>query len=127
MSSNDVQFILSQFPQITEAVVYGVKVPFESGKAGMASIQAVENPPTTQFLHDLADFQSRRLPRYAFPVFLRFDAPSEKTHTFKSIKTRLAIDSFHTTNVFVWDKSFGRYEALTDELMRQIQAGKYRF
>ena len=67
VSTNEVAEILSVFPGIKEANVYGVLVPGSDGRAGMAAIVAADDLDYAKFGLYVAD----KLPAYAIPNFLR--------------------------------------------------------
>lgn len=130
VSTTEVESILALHPQIAEAVVYGVEVPGNDGRAGMAAI--TPNVPADEL--DLADLQrylARELPPYAVPLFLRLREQMETTGTFKYKKTDLKSEGFDPGKVddpmfVLLDRERG-YEPLTGEVHEGIQAGAYRF
>lgn len=90
VATNEVAAVLSGFPGVTQANVYGVAVQGYDGRAGMAAIVS-ETPP------DLAKLRAhveKELPHYARPVFLRLSGESETTSTFKFKKTNLVKAGF---------------------------------
>ncbi len=108
VSTTQVAEILSAYPGITEAIVYGVQVPGEDGRACMAALTT-----TPDFDIDaLPAFLDRQLPAYARPMFLRLCTDIETTGTFKPIKTALIREAYDTTLV-------------TDPLFRHAD-GEYR-
>jgi acyl-CoA synthetase (AMP-forming)/AMP-acid ligase II len=97
VSTNEVSDVVSEFPEIAEANVYGVLVPNSDGRAGCAAIVPIEgvqvNPkPGTGLPLDfrgLAEHCLSRLPRYAVPIFIRVVRELEYTGTMKLRKGRL--------------------------------------
>src|SRR5690554_6010329 len=83
VATTEVEAELHNFEPITEAVVYGVKVPFAEGRAGMASL--IVEPGRTfdvqRFYHHIKE----KLPDYALPLFVRLRQQHETTTTFKII------------------------------------------
>ena len=67
VSTTEVAAVLRGCPGVTDAVVYGVAVPGEEGRAGMAAITTDEGFDLDALRAHLA----ARLPRYAQPLFLR--------------------------------------------------------
>ena len=115
VSASQVSGALCRYPCISGAVVYGVAVPGEDGRAGMAAV-------TTQDGFDLAglhDFLAANLPPFALPLFLRICSEIETTATFKTVKTRLAAEGYDRAIVadpiFKLDRPARRYKAWGDE------------
>ncbi|KAI1408240.1 fatty acid transporter [Hypoxylon sp. FL1857] len=98
VSTTEVADIVGSFPQVAEANVYGVEVPFADGRAGCAAIVAadgisakVEDIASERGLDlkGLAEHCLTRLPQYAVPIFLRVVKQLEYTGTMKLQKGRL--------------------------------------
>jgi fatty-acyl-CoA synthase len=90
VSTTEVSEIITGFPGVHEANVYGVEVAGCEGRAGMAAI--VCEPDL-----DLAALRAHlavRLPDYARPLFLRIRDEIEVTGTFKQKKLDLAREGF---------------------------------
>ncbi len=66
VSTSEVAQVLSAFPGVKEANVYGVRVPGADGRAGMAALVVEE----TIDLNGLHKHLERELPAYARPLFL---------------------------------------------------------
>ncbi|KAL4872136.1 hypothetical protein BDV12DRAFT_205508 [Aspergillus spectabilis] len=88
VATAEVSQILSQYPPILEANVYGVTVPNHEGRAGCAAIQLRPGSSISD-LKDLARFARARLPKYAVPVFLRIVEDSTHTDNHKQNKVAL--------------------------------------
>ena len=73
-------------PGVVDAVVYGVRVPGQDGRAGMAAV--VPGPDFE--LQALWDHGVARLPGYARPVFVRLCGEIAMTGTFKLSAAALA-------------------------------------
>jgi fatty-acyl-CoA synthase len=93
-------------------VVYGVAVPGTEGRAGMAAL-------IVDGRFDLADFRDQvrgRLPRYAWPQFLRLLRGLESTGTFKPRKQDLVLEGFDPERIadplFVFDVTTESYVPL---------------
>ncbi|MSP95062.1 MAG: long-chain-acyl-CoA synthetase [Alphaproteobacteria bacterium] len=112
VATSEVAETLSVFPGIKEANVYGVEVPGDEGKAGMASLVAEKSLD----LGALARYLERNLPSYARPVFLRFSPEIEVTSTFKQRKVELQKEGYDPANIadplFVREAASGRYVKL---------------
>ena len=90
VATSEVSEAISTFAGVKEANVYGVLVPGEDGRAGMASIV-----PGEEFsINGLYEHLSQHLPKYSIPVFIRISKEIEVTGTFKYKKTDLVKDGF---------------------------------
>ena len=95
MSTNEVSEAISAFKGIDEVNVYGVEVPNQDGRAGMASL--VVNDDFN--LEKLYEYLSEQLPVYSVPVFIRISPEIEKTGTFKYKKTDLVKDGYDPNKI----------------------------
>ena len=129
VSTNEVAEILSGFPGLAFANVYGVEVPGAEGRAGMATL-------TTQSGGEFDpgafhEFAEQRLPTYAVPAFLRLLPQVEVTGTFKLRKTDLQRTGFNPELVsdplYYRDPGDGTYRTVTKEVYDRIQAQEMRF
>jgi len=127
VATGEVAAVLSAFPGVQSANVYGVEVPGCDGKAGMAAM-AINGAFDGKALYAWLEQQ---LPTYARPLFLRLVENANTTGTFKFKKTDLVAQGFalHKTSdpVFVLDKVQKAYVALTASLQQEILAGSVRF
>lgn len=120
VSTTEVANVLAEYPDVETVTVYGVPIPGQEGRAGMA---AVVMQPGKRFdpvaFHQLA---ATRLPGYATPVFVRTRAHADITATFKLRKVdlqKLGYLSEPGDDVYVADPGAGRYVAATaDNLAR---------
>lgn len=88
VSTGEVEEVISRFPQIQEANVYGVLVPNADGRAGCAAI--VPNGPVEDLdFSGLAEHALKLLPRYAVPLFVRITKEMGTTGNFKVQKGTL--------------------------------------
>jgi fatty-acyl-CoA synthase len=90
VSTSEVEQVLMEAPGVTEAIVYGVPVPAQDGKAGMAALVVEGKFDAKAF----SDHVEAKLPAYAQPVFLRLIKSAETTGTFKYRKADLVADGF---------------------------------
>jgi len=90
VATSEVSEAMSTFPKIKEVNVYGVLVPKQDGRAGMASI-VVDDDFSIDGLYDHLQDQ---LPKYSVPLFIRISEEIEKTGTFKYKKVDLAKEGF---------------------------------
>jgi fatty-acyl-CoA synthase len=107
VSTTQVADSLSRYAGVMEAVVYGVTVPGEEGRAGMAAMTIAPDFDIDR----LADFLALQLPHYAWPQFVRICDSLATTATFKPVKTRLMQEGFDTNRI-------------TDPLYRLDQPGR---
>lgn len=81
--------IIGQFPGVSEANVYGVKLPNHEGRAGCAALQIQPEARQTFDFTALARFARSKLPRYAVPIFLRIVDNPTHIHNHKQNKVPL--------------------------------------
>lgn len=131
VSTTEVENILLQHPNISEAVAYGVEIFNTNGRAGMAAITPGESLATLDFSELLA-FIRERMPAYAVPLFLRVKVKMETTGTFKYQKVRLKNEAFDPDKtgddpIYAWLPGTHTYVQVTGQLLADINAGKYRY
>ena len=120
VATSEVAEVLSTFPGVNEANVYGVEVPGVEGKAGMAALVTGDDFELSR----LSIYLENNLPSFARPVFLRFQQQIETTSTFKQRKLQLQKEGFDPAVIsdplWVRDVESGQYAALTPERYREI-------
>ncbi|KAB0494696.1 long-chain-acyl-CoA synthetase [Pseudomonas vancouverensis] len=131
VSTTEVENILLRHPQISEAVAYGVEIHNTNGRAGMAAITPAESLATLDFSELLA-FARQQMPAYAVPLFLRVKVKMETTGTFKYQKNRLKSEAFDPGKtgddpIYAWLPGTHTYVQVTEQLLSDIHAGKYRY
>ncbi|MET1070744.1 MAG: long-chain-acyl-CoA synthetase [Pseudomonas prosekii] len=131
VSTTEVENILLQHPNISEAVAYGVEICNTNGRAGMAAITPAESLATLDF-SELLNFLQQHLPAYAVPLFLRVKVKMETTGTFKYQKTRLKDEGFDPGKtaddpIYAWLPGSQTYVQVTTQVLADIDAGKYRY
>merc|ERR1712232_142014 len=84
VSTMEVSEVLSAFPGIVDANVYGVEVPGKDGRAGMVALTLEEGTQLDPV--KLATYCRANLPAYSIPLFLRFLTNVNLTGTFKHQK-----------------------------------------
>ena len=132
VSTTEVENIVSEYPKIAEAVVYGVEIPETNGRAGMAAITLLDGQTldTQDLTRMVADFK-KDLPSFAVPVFLRIQAVVETTGTFKYQKNTLKEQAFDlaktTDRLLVLLPNCSAYCDITPEIYSNIESYKYRF
>jgi fatty-acyl-CoA synthase len=124
VATTEVAAALAGAPGVKAASVYGVAVPGQSGKAGMAALDVEDGFDPAQLRAHLA----LRLPAYARPLFLRLVQGLSLTETFKPKKQALAQDGFDpgvTGDVLYVDLGDG-YVPLDAALYARISSGLMR-
>jgi fatty-acyl-CoA synthase len=126
VATGEVGEALAAVPGISEANVYGVKVPGQDGRAGMAAI-VVDGDFS---MAGLPTYLAAHLPYYARPIFLRLSPVLDVTSTFKQRKVDLVRDGFNPATiadpVYWLDPDKGSYELLTPAGYAQIVEGRVR-
>ncbi|CAH8519656.1 unnamed protein product [Dicrocoelium dendriticum] len=134
VSTKEVESILLRISPDLVCVVYGVPVPGNEGKAGMAAIQ-VEfgklSPQNEQeIIRQIYRVVSEHLPSYARPLFLRLCESIEMTSTFKWKKNELAEAGFDPNNTkdhLYWlDAQAETYRTLDPETFELLKHGSMR-
>jgi len=99
-STMEVSEIISTFSGVSEANVYGVKVPNNlDGRACMAAISGGATLRSRDQLDALQQLCEKELPKYAQPLFLRFLPDMDITGTFKHQKVQLREDGCDPNSV----------------------------
>jgi fatty-acyl-CoA synthase len=126
VATSEVAAVMTSFPGVTEATVYGVDVPGTEGSAGMATLVVDGALDFAELRRHVAD----RLPAYARPLFLRIKERIEVTATFKHLKSDLARDGYDPAAtadaIYFDDPAQRRYVALDIAGYARIQAGAVR-
>ena len=111
---------------LDEANVYGVAIPGQDGRAGMAALVVNERfdlERVGKAIHD-------GLAPYARPLFLRILPQMEITGTFKHRKVDLVRDGFDPGRIpdalYFRDPALGRYVPLDATLFEAIRSGQTR-
>ena len=130
VSTTEVEMLIEEVHEVSEAVVYGVEIPNTNGRAGMASIRL--NTPVEGF--DFGLFFKRlkaNMADYSIPVFLSINQGVELTGTFKHLKGPLKEKGFdvdrNTDPLYVWLPKTEKYVPLTTPLQQEIEQGSYRY
>jgi fatty-acyl-CoA synthase len=128
VATTEVAGILGAAPGVTEANVYGVEVPGEDGRAGMAALVLAAGAA-----FDGAAFYAhveRHLPGYARPAFVRIVPEMDVTGTLKQRKQSLQAEGYDPARVqdmlFVRDDAERTYVALTPGRFADVRAGRLR-
>ncbi|HNY66814.1 MAG TPA: long-chain-acyl-CoA synthetase [Deltaproteobacteria bacterium] len=129
VATMEVEKALNSFPGISASAVYGVSMPAGDGKAGMASILALEGRSID--LKALTAHLRSSLPKYAVPLFIRFIDDFQMTATHKVKKTQLRKEGYDRASVkdhlYVLLPGSDTYVPVDDALYQDIMGGKYNF
>jgi fatty-acyl-CoA synthase len=121
VSTTEVAAVLRACPGVSDALVYGVRVPGAEGRAGMAALAGEID--LQELERDL-----EALPRWARPVFLRFTDEIARTETFKPKRALYAGEGFDPgkseDRLFVL--SGEGYAPLTEAVFEEIVSGARR-
>ena len=124
VSTAEVAALIRRCPGVSDAVVYGVPVAGQEGKAGMVALA-----PLPSFdLVTLWAHVGAVLPGYARPVFLRKCAALAMTATFKLSTAVMAKEGVAASPEPVWvaDREAGAYVPCDRATMERIEAGLIR-
>ncbi len=126
ISASEVASAISSCPGVVDAVAFGVAIPGQEGRAGMAAMAAGPG-------FDLAALRRhvhKNLPPYARPVFIRLCASITRTGTFKLSTGALAAEGYRGVDIEqLWfDASASQaYIPCTAGLLANIESGRLRF
>ena len=123
VATTEVAQAASSAPGVIAANIYGVAVPGNSGKAGMAALEVDPGFDVAAFRQHMS-----RLPAYARPLFLRLTDSLAITETFKQKKHLLAQDGFNpyaSGDALYVDDGIG-YVPLDEALYARISSGLMR-
>jgi fatty-acyl-CoA synthase len=127
VATSEVNEAIRECKGVLDATTYGVEVPGQDGRAGMAAIVVDENFD----FKGLADHLVRRLPTYAHPLFLRISASLDSTETFKQKKQVLMREGFDPAAVHeplhYREPKSGAYLPLDAQVHANIASGAIRF
>ncbi|XP_078619598.1 long-chain fatty acid transport protein 2-like isoform X2 [Branchiostoma floridae x Branchiostoma japonicum] len=122
VATTEVAQVLSKMEGVQEVNVYGVKVPGQEGRAGMASI--VPSPGQKPDFRRWYRYITTKLPPYARPLFLRLTEEMQVTGTFRHMKTTLVKEGFDPKKVkdplFVIDNGKKSYIPLDETVYSGI-------
>ncbi|XP_063376171.1 long-chain fatty acid transport protein 4-like [Cydia fagiglandana] len=127
VSTGEVENALSASPALgnREVVVYGVSIPANEGRAGMA---AVADPARAVALARLARDVDDALPSYARPLFLRLVDDIDVTSTFKLKKLQYQKEGFDPDVIRepLYFRAGAEFVPITSELFKDICSGRVK-
>ncbi|CAF0850315.1 unnamed protein product [Brachionus calyciflorus] len=126
VSTIEVENVISKFLNGIEVSVYGVVIPGQEGKAGMAAINTKELD-----LKSLEENIKLKLTNYSRPLFIRLVDQLDYTGTFKTKKTRLVDEGFNVNKIndkiYFYDNLNQKYKELTQSDYDNILNLKLKF
>lgn len=124
VSTTEVAAVMRGCPGVIEAAVYGVRIPGQEGRAGMA---AITTDPAFS-IEAAWEHIASALPDYAQPLFVRCCQSLDATGTFKLVKGKLIAEGYAGTGDPVWfnDRAAGRFVRCDVGLVRSIEDGTRR-
>ncbi|XP_070539259.1 long-chain fatty acid transport protein 2-like [Ptychodera flava] len=126
VSTTEVAEIIGIHPAIKEANVYGIQIPGQDGRAGMASL-VLKNGETFE-PSEFYKHVTTSLPMYACPRFLRMVDKLDKTGTFKYKKGDLIKQGFNPEEIknkmYYIDIAGRTYKPLNESAYLHIVTGK---
>lgn len=127
VSTMEVSEVLSAFPGIVDANVYGVEVPGKDGRACMAALTLAQRS-TELDPAKLATYCRTNLPSYSIPVFIRFLENVNLTGTFKHQKVeyrKQGCDPAKIKDPMWWyNTASGTFEKYGPQQYASISAGQ---
>ena len=126
VSTQEVAELLNACPGVSEANVYGVKIPHADGRAGMAS--TVLEAGVTFDPEAFYQYVTSGLPPYARPLFVRLVPEMDVTGTLKQRKIDFHRDGYDPERVkpdplYFRDDEARRYVPMTDEILTGLKEG----
>ncbi len=128
VSTQEVAEAISVLDGIELCTVYGVGIPGQDGRAGMAALVLAGDKLDGAALHAHV---TRELPAYARPAFVRVQDEPDLTGTFKLRKVDLQREGFDPGSIadpiLYRDDAGGTYAPLDAAAHARIQTGSIRF
>ena len=121
VSVSEVAATIARCSGVVDCVVYGVFVPGNEGRAGMAAVSTNQGFSLDLLVPHLVS----TLPDYARPIFIRLCRDIEMTGTFKLIKGRLAHDGYRQQTedpVWVYDRSTSSFVLCDGKCLASIES-----
>jgi fatty-acyl-CoA synthase len=124
VSASEVSDAICGFPGIKQANVYGVSLPEADGQAGMAVLEADEEPDLEALRAHLYDC----LPEYAHPLFLLIQNDVDMTSTFKHRKGRREPPGYDPPAVGIYfnHRELGAFIPFDKDLGEALRNGQLR-
>ncbi|XP_038207616.1 long-chain fatty acid transport protein 4-like isoform X1 [Zerene cesonia] len=127
VSTTEVEAAISRVADQRDAVVFGVEIPNNEGRAGMCGIVDADG---TLDLDKLLKDMSKDLPKYARPIILRIMKTMDMTATFKIRKVDLQKEGYNPSilkdKLYYLDPKLNKYVSLGPEEYEKIMSGQIR-
>ncbi|XP_074601374.1 long-chain fatty acid transport protein 4-like [Brevipalpus obovatus] len=128
VSTNEIESLIARYLNMTDVAVYGVEIPGEEGRVGMAAI--VNQNDNLIDLDRLLAHLRESLPNYALPHFIRILSEMKLTGTMKISKYELRQEAFDlgkiSDPIFYLDTKHRRYERLSRNVYEDIMNAHHR-
>ena len=128
VATTEVESVIMKWPEIEDAVVYGVTVPGRDGRCGMLYLTQKEDGKLD--LNGLAAHMRENLPPYAVPRFIRIGRKVDVTGTFKFQKSKLKNAAYNVAEVedelHLLARDADAVEMMTAELQAAVDSGDVR-
>ncbi|KAF7261165.1 hypothetical protein EG68_01529 [Paragonimus skrjabini miyazakii] len=134
VSTAEVESVLLRVYPESSISVYGVPVPGNEGKAGMAAIvvdfKKLSEEEEKSMIETVYSNVTEHLPSYARPLFVRLCESIEMTSTFKLRKVDLVKAGFDPRNskdhIYWLDPSVKHYSRLDEDTFEKLKQGTVR-
>lgn len=123
----EVENIISRAFQAVECVVYGVEIPGQEGRCGMAAVRVKEDSDFS--LEKLVKVLDTNMAPFARPMFVRLTDNIEYTGTFKIKKTKLVEEGYNldvVTDKVYYLEGNKAYKELTPVIYDKIKKSVFR-
>lgn len=128
VATTEVESVIMNWPEIEDAVVYGVTVPGRDGRCGMLYMTQKEEGNLD--LNGLAAHMRENLPAYAVPRFIRIGQKVDVTGTFKFQKSKLKNAAYKVDEVedplYLLARDADGVEPLTGDVQAKVDNGDVR-
>ena len=128
VATTEVESVIMKWPEIEDAVVYGVTVPGRDGRCGMLYLTQKEEGKID--LDGLAAHMRENLPAYAVPRFIRIGQKVDVTGTFKFQKSKLKNAAYNVGEVddplYLLARDADATVPLTGDVQAQVDKGDVR-
>uniref|UniRef100_A0A3B4WXU7 long-chain-fatty-acid--CoA ligase n=1 Tax=Seriola lalandi dorsalis TaxID=1841481 RepID=A0A3B4WXU7_SERLL len=128
VATTEVADVISLAGCVKEATVYGVKVPGQEGRAGMAAVTLRDGLKFDSV--DVFKHVENFLPAYARPRFMRIQSSLDVTGTFKHLKVKLVEEGFNpnliTDPVYFLDEKEKNYIPLMMDIFNGVNLGEIK-
>ncbi|KAG2224636.1 hypothetical protein INT45_007881, partial [Circinella minor] len=127
VATTEVAQVISKYPVVAEANVYGVKVPGHDGRAGMVAL--VLYPDAILDFADFYKYLAKNLPKYSIPLFIRFVPSMDLTGSLKQTKVTFRNEGIDKVpedqKPLYWAKN-QTYTLFTDDDYARLSARRHK-